>query len=139
MWAKWVGPGTLASRLAAASGIAALGLAAEVWFRRRRVDKPDYLEFALLMLLIPLLSPQGWGYVLLLSTPAVICLLARWPKMSRGWRVFTGVSLALMCFTIFDLMGRVLYSRLMAMSIISVAALGLPQWCWRTLRWKALA
>jgi hypothetical protein len=138
MWAKWVGPGTLASRLAALSGIVALGLAAAVWLRRRRVDKPDYLEIALLMLLIPLLSPQGWDYVLLLSTPAVICLLDRWPKMGRGWRIFTGVSLALMCFTIFDLMGRVLYGRLMAMSIISVAALGLAV-AMAHLRWKAVA
>src|SRR4029077_8282697 len=48
MWAKWLGPGTAASRLAAVSGIAALGLCAAVWFRRRRVDKPDYLEFALI-------------------------------------------------------------------------------------------
>ncbi len=90
------------------------------------------------MLLIPLLSPQGWDYVLLLSTPAVICLLDRWPEMGRGWRIFTGVSLALMCFTIFDLMGRVLYGRLMAMSIVSVAALGLAV-ALAHLRWKALA
>ena len=138
MWAKWVGPGTTASRLAAASGIAALGLAAAAWFCRRRVGKPDYLEFALLLMLIPLLSPQGWDYVLLLSTPAIICLLDRWPKMSREWRVFTGISLALMCFTIFDLMGRVLYSRLMAMSIVSVAALGVAV-ALAHLRWKAIS
>jgi hypothetical protein len=138
MWAKWLGPGTAASRLAAASGFAALGLAGAVCRRRRRVDKPDYLETALLMLLIPLLSPQGWDYMLLLSTPAVICLLDRWPKMNRGWRIFTGVSLALMCFTIFDLMGRALYSRLMAMSIVSVAALGVAV-ALAHLRWKAIA
>jgi hypothetical protein len=138
MWAKWVGPGMVASRLAALSGVMALGLAAAVWFRRRRVDKPDYLEIALLMLLIPLLSPQGWDYVLLLSTPAVICVLDRWPKMNRRWHVFTGVSLALMCFTIFDLVGRVLYSRLMAMSIVSIAALGLAV-ALAHLRWKAIA
>jgi len=138
MWAKWVGPGTIASRLAALCGVAVLGLAATVWFRRRRVNKPDYLEIALLMLLIPLLSPQGWDYVLLLSTPAVICVLDRWPKMSRPGQIFAGVSLALMCFTIFDLMGRVLYSRLMAMSIVSVAALGLAVTL-AHLRWKEIA
>jgi hypothetical protein len=43
-----------------------------------------------------------------------------------------------MCFTIFDLMGRVLYSRLMAMSIVSVAALGLAV-ALAHLRWKAIA
>ena len=138
MWAKWLGPGTIASRLAAGTGAAALGLASTVWFRRRRVDKPDYLEFALLMLLIPLLSPQGWDYVLLLSTPAVICLVDRWPELDRGWRIVAGGSLALMCFTIFDLMGRTLYGQLMAISIVSVAALGLAVSV-AQLRWKALA
>jgi hypothetical protein len=138
MWAKWVGVGPIASRLAAVSGVTVLGLAAAVWFRRRRVNEPDYLEIALLMLLIPLLSPQGWDYVLLLATPAVICLLDRWPKAGLGWRIFTGVSLALMCFTIFDLMGRVLYSQLMTMSIISVAALCVAV-ALAHLRWKAIA
>jgi hypothetical protein len=138
MWAKWVGPGTAASRLTAGSSIAALGLTVVVWLRRRRVDEPNYLEFALLMLLIPLLSPQGWDYVLLLSTPAVICLLDCWPELDRSWRFFSGASLALMCFTIFDLMGRVLYGRLMAMSIVSVAALGLVV-ALVHLRWKAIA
>jgi hypothetical protein len=138
MWAKWVGPGTAAAGLAAGTGAAALGLTAAVWLRRRRVDEPDYLEVALIMLLIPLLSPQGWDYVLLLGTPAVICLLDRWTELDRGWRIVAGASLALMCFTIFDLMGRVLYSRLMAMSIVSVAALGLAIALAR-LRWKAIA
>ena len=39
-----------------------------------RVAAPEYLEFALILLLIPLLSPQGWDYVLLLGTPAIACL-----------------------------------------------------------------
>jgi hypothetical protein len=138
MWAKWVGPGTTASVLAAGSGAAALGLAVAVWLRRRGVDGADYLEFALLMLLIPLLSPQGWDYVLLLATPAVICLMDRWPELGRGWRVFAGAALALMSFTIFDLMGRDLYGRFMALSIVSVAALGLAATL-AHLRWKAIA
>jgi len=138
MWAKWMGPGSMASMLAAVSGVAAIVLSAMVWLRRRHVDKPDYLEFALVMMLVPLLSPQGWDYVLLLSTPAVICLLDRWTELGRGWRVFAGASLGLMCFTIFDLMGRALYSRLMALSIVSVAALGLVV-VLAHLRWKAIA
>ena len=58
------------------------------------------------MLLVPLLSPQGWDYVLLLATPAVVCLMDRWPRCHDGWRVVTGAALALMSLTIFDLMGR---------------------------------
>ena len=101
------------------------------------IANPDYLEFALLMLLVPLLSPQGWDYVLLLGTPAVVCLLDRWSEVSREWRVATALSLALMGLTIFDVMGRTLYARFMALSIVSVAALGAAV-ALTHLRWKAL-
>jgi hypothetical protein len=87
------------------------------------VDSPDYLEFALLMLLIPLLSPQGWDYVLLLATPAVIVLVDRFAELSTPWRVVSGTAVALMCFTIFDVMGRTLYAKFMALSLVTVAAI----------------
>ena len=138
MWAKWVGPGPLASALAVGSAAAALVLAAAVWRRRRGVDAPEYLEFALLMLFVPLLSPQGWDYVLLLATPAVVCLVDRWSEMSRSWRIGAGVSLALMGLTIFDVMGRDLYGRFMMLSIVSVAAIGVAL-ALANLRWKAIA
>ena len=124
MWAKWIGTGAPAAALAIATSAAVLGLVAIVWARRRAVDSPDYLEFALLMLLVPLLSPQGWDYVLLLGTPAVIFLVDRWSDVGTEWRVATAASLGLMGLTIFDLMGRALYSRFMALSIVSVAAVG---------------
>jgi Glycosyltransferase family 87 len=138
MWAKWVGPGTLAARLAVATGLAALALAAATMTRRRNVSEPSYLEFGLLMLLVPLLSPQGWDYVLLLATPAIICLIDRFGDMSRPWRTLTMTALVLMSFTIFDLLGRTLYAKLMAISIVSVAALALVV-SLAHLRWRTLA
>jgi hypothetical protein len=137
-WAKWIGPGQAASALAIGSTVAAFGLVAAVWNRRRGIDAPEYLEFALLMLFVPLLSPQGWDYVLLLATPAVVCLVDRWREMHIGWRVSVGVALALMCLTIFDVMGRDLYGRFMMWSIVSVAALALAA-ALANLRWKAMA
>ena len=138
MWTKWIGPGRLTTVLTGLSSAAALGLAVGVWLRRRAVDAPDYLEVALLMLLVPLLSPQGWDYVLLLATPAVICLTDRWPEMSIEWRAVVAAALALMSLTLFDVMGRALYGRFMALSIVSVAALCLAGALAR-LRWIALA
>jgi len=38
------------------------------------------------MLLIPLVSPQGWDYVLLLATPAVVCLVDRWGELTKWWQ-----------------------------------------------------
>jgi hypothetical protein len=123
MWAKWLGVGRLAAGLATATAGAVLGLAAVVWHRRRAVDEPDYLEVALLMLLVPLLSPQGWDYVLLLATPAVIVLIDRWHDVHPAWRAFTAGALAVMGLTIFDLMGRALYAQFMALSLVTVCAL----------------
>jgi hypothetical protein len=137
MWAKWIGVGPHAAALATMTTGVALGLVATVWIRRHLVNEPDYLEFALLMLLVPLLSPQGWDYVLLLGTPAVICLIDRWFDMSREWQMTTAVSLALMGLTIFDLMGRALYARFMALSIVSVAALSVAV-ALTHLRWRSL-
>jgi hypothetical protein len=138
MWAKWIGPGAAAAGMTVVSSAAALGLVAAVWLRRLRVSSPDYLEFALIMILIPLLSPQGWDYLLLLATPAVVCLMDRWQETSTGWRVVSGLALILMSFTLFDVMGRSLYSNFMATSIVTVAAAGLAVSV-AQLRWKQLA
>lgn len=138
MWAKWLGIGPVAAALATLSTGALLGIVAAVWVRRKALNNPDYLEWALLMLIVPLISPQGWDYVLLLGTPAVVCLLDRWPEMTRAWRLFTLASLSLMGLTIFDLLGRTLYGQVMAWSVVSVAAIGTAV-ALAHLRWKELA
>jgi hypothetical protein len=63
--------------------------------------------------------------VLLLATPAVICLVDRLAEMAKPWRIVTVLALALMSFTIYDLVGRGFYLWLMSISIVSVAALAL--------------
>jgi hypothetical protein len=90
------------------------------------------------MLVIPLLSPQGWDYVLLLATPALVCLVDRYRELSGAWRFVAGASIGVMCLTIFDVMGRALYTRFMALSIVTVAALGVVAALAR-LRWRELA
>jgi hypothetical protein len=71
---------------------------------------------------VPLLSPQGWDYVLLLATPAVVVLMDRWSELDAGWKLYTAAALGLMGLTIFDVMGRALYARFMGLSIVTVAA-----------------
>jgi len=138
MWAKWLGCGAAATMLAALSSLAALGLVVVVWLKRDTVPSPAYLEVSLLMLLVPLLSPQGWDYVLLLATPAVVCLIDRWHQVDRRWQWLTGLALATMGFTVFDVMGRTLYERFMATSAISVCAILLAI-ALTHLRWTKLA
>jgi hypothetical protein len=122
MWAKWVGTGTVATVLTAVSVLLLLAVAATMWRQRKRTSEPDYVEFAFLLLVIPLISPQGWDYVLLLATPAVVCVTDRWRELQTPWRFASGFALALMGFSMFDLMGRAAYGQFMAWSIVSVCA-----------------
>jgi hypothetical protein len=138
MWAKWIGPGTLASRLAVATSIAALGLAGAVLAKRRGIRQPAYLEFGVLMLLVPLLSPQGWDYVLLLATPAILILVDRWRETPLGWRALTAVAIAGFSFTIFDLLGRTLYTALTRINIVTIASMAVLI-CLVRLRWRKAA
>lgn len=137
-WAKWIGPSDAATRLAVASSLAVVAFTVVIFAKRRGVRSPAYLEFGTLMLLIPLLSPQGWDYVLLLATPAIILLVDRWRDLTRPWRAFTAVSIFFFSFTIFDFFGRWLYTRLTAINIVSLASLALLVCLWH-LRRRQLA
>ncbi len=138
MWAKWLGPGPIAVRLALASTIIAVAAGVAVMARRKHVAEPDYLEGAYFMLIVPLLSPQGWDYVLLIGLPAYVCLVDRWKDLSPPWRVVAGTGIFLTSFTIFDLLRRPLYIFLMEWSAVSVGAVLVAVALIR-LRWRALA
>jgi hypothetical protein len=123
MWAKWLGATAIARRLGLLTALGSVSAVGVTAFMRRRVSQPGYLEFGLLMLLVPLISPQGWDYVLLLGAPVVMCLVDRWPRISIGWKVAATASFGAMGFTIFDLLGRTAYTQLMAWSVVTVGAI----------------
>jgi hypothetical protein len=122
--ARWLGVGSAAQSLTLVIALALAIVVVVLWLDRASISSQEYLEVPLLMLLVPLFSPQGRDYVLLLATPAAMLIVDRWRELERGWKVFAGTSLVLMCLTIFDLMGRAPYGRFMALSIVSVAAIG---------------
>lgn len=138
MWARWVGEGTMAFRLAAATSVASLGVVAFMWLLRRQYARPHYLEVGALLLMVPLLSPQGWDYVLLLGLPALVCLIDRFNTMTMPWRAVTIVGCFLVSFVIYDLIGRTLYLGLMELSGVTVGALMLVA-CLLHLRVRSLA
>ena len=67
MWAKWIGVGSAATVLTATTTAVSLGVGILLWVRRHTVNGPGFLKVGYLLLLIPLISPQGWDYVLLRS------------------------------------------------------------------------
>ena len=123
MYAKWFGSGMTAASLAAASAILLLAVAAWMFGQRRRVSRPEGLEAAVLLTLIPLLSPQGWDYVFLIATPAVMYVANYDHDLPRVLRIAAWVALAIVAFALYDVMGRRIYGRFMAWSAVSVCYL----------------
>jgi hypothetical protein len=138
MWAKWIQPGPAAEGLALASAVGAVAGGLFVMARRQHVAEPNYLEGAYFFVLVPLLSPQGWDYVLVLALPAYMCLVDRWRDLSPAWRAVALMGIFLTSFTIFDLLGRTLYTLLMQLAAVSLGAV-LVAACLVHLRWRAVA
>jgi glycosyl transferase family 87 len=122
MWVKWLGPGTTATSLAVVTGLAAGGAAVLVFIRRGGIAFPDALEGSLLLMLVPLLSPQGWDYVLLLAAPAVLVLANYGDQLPNGMRAAAIVAALTMGLSLFDVMGRNAYTAFMETAAISVCA-----------------
>ena len=106
VFARWLGPGPTAQALATAMVAALLAVAVAVFAMRARVSVPEPLEVGLLLTLIPLISPQGWDYVFLLSTLAVMSLVNYSDQLPRYIRAPVIAALLIVAFSIFDLIGR---------------------------------
>jgi len=120
MWAKWIGAGGLATALAAATSVLVLALTLVVCLNRSTVTFPEGLEAALLLTVIPLLSPQGWDYVFLVSTPAIMFLVNYDDLNPRVARIAVRAALVTIGLSVYDIMGRVAYSRFMSLSVITL-------------------
>ena len=105
MFTRWLGPDSAAPILAAVAGGILLLLTAIVIAGRGTLPAPEALEGSLLLLLIPLLSPQGWDYVFLIGTPAVMLLINDLGSLPRGLRIATIAAIAIVALSIFDVMG----------------------------------
>jgi hypothetical protein len=123
MYAKWLGIGSTSAALAAATALALLAAAGVMLVSRRHVAAPDGLDASFLLMLIPLISPQGWDYVLLVSTPAVMHLVNHDRDLPPAIRAAVVVALALMAFSLYDVMGRRAYRVFMDLSVITVCSL----------------
>ncbi len=123
MYAAWLGIGGAATLLSAVTSLALVAACAWAVARGGRVSSPDYLDAALLMFAIPFLSPQGWDYILLVSTPAIMLLLDRLDLLGGTTRWLLVGCMALLGLTFWDVLGREPYRALMMSRVITVCAL----------------
>jgi alpha-1,2-mannosyltransferase len=105
--------------------------------RGREVPRSGVLEVAMLMLLIPLVSPLGWDYQFLTSVLVVTLLARHWHDFGTAGRIVLGANLFVIGFSIYDVMGRSAYRAFMNWSVLTVsflAVLGVLV----TARWRRL-
>jgi hypothetical protein len=135
---KWMGeqPLTWWMYLFAVAALAALVLAAVVVGRKT----PDAarLEGAMLLMAIPLVSPMGWDYSLLMSVLGISLLVVHFFDFKTPWRAFLIVNFCLISLTIYDLIGRELYGAFMMWSVLTVNFLIVMGYL-ATLRFRNLA
>ena len=123
MYAKWMGSGPVSAVLATGTATVLLIAAAVVFSRRHGLPRPEGLEAALLLTLIPLLSPQGWDYVFLIATPAVVFVANCDRELPSTLRAAVWLALAIVAFTLYDVVGKRAYALFMAASAVSVCYL----------------
>jgi hypothetical protein len=120
VFTRALGPGGATPLLTVATVAVLLATAAAVFLLRRGVSKPEGLEIGLLLTMMPIISPQGWDYVFLISTPAVMYLVNYRAELPRVLRVLVVAALLVVGFSIFDVIGRRAYSTVMRWSIIPI-------------------
>jgi len=118
--AKWLGVGSTASIVTAVVSLALLGFTVFIVVRGWRLDRREVLEGAVLMTLVPLISPQGWDYVFLVATPAIALLANYDVELPRVLRAITWITIGVIGLSLYDLLGRQGYRAFMEWSVITL-------------------
>lgn len=123
MYSRWFGIGPAASYMALITVLTVMAAAVWVCLARRRATVPEGLEAGFLLIVMPLMSPQGWDYVLLIGTPAVMYLINYDDRLPPLLRPITIAALAIAGLAIFDVIGATAYRAFMRNSGITLCFL----------------
>ncbi|NIM58569.1 MAG: DUF2029 domain-containing protein [Candidatus Aminicenantes bacterium] len=117
---KWTGNRNI-SLLLAALVIAILAfLVLIVILKGRKINRASVLECSILLILIPLISPLGWDYTLLMAVLALTIIIHNFSGYSKLWRGILVFNFFIITFSLYDIMGRDLYARFMSWSVITI-------------------
>jgi hypothetical protein len=117
---KWLGdPGRALVPAAGVLGALAV-LTLAVILRGRDEPRAPVLEGALVLTVVPLVSPLGWDYTFLMSLLAVVLVVGHvgaFPALARAALV---VNFAIIAFVVYDIVGRDAYAAFMRWSVTTV-------------------
>jgi hypothetical protein len=91
----------------------------------KRVGKAAVLECSVLLILIPLASPLGWDYNLLMSTLGIMIIVHYFPYYTKFWRIILIGNFLIIFFSVYDIIGKDLYSAFMSLSLTTLNFLAL--------------
>jgi len=120
LFMKWTGHRELSVVLAGAAVVLLAFLVLSLVLKGRGVERAPVLECSVLLILIPLISPLGWDYTLLVSALGVMILIQSFFEYSKAWRVVLIVNFFIIAFSLFDILGRELYAKFMSSSVITI-------------------
>jgi hypothetical protein len=72
------------------------------------------------MAITPLISPQGWDYVVILATTAMAYVVNDFDRLPRVLRILTVAAVAAIGLSLYDLLGRELLYALLNLSVITI-------------------
>jgi len=91
-----------------------------VTLRGRGQSRAAVLDGAMLLTLIPLVSPLGWDYTFLMSLLAIALVVNARSAFSPGAQVALALNFAIIALAIFDVMGRQAYAAYMRWSVTTL-------------------
>ncbi len=134
---KWIGTGEVSLLLYFLAVAALAGLVLVVILKGRRIHDSVVLEGSVLLISIPLVSPMGWDYTLLMSVLGVTLLVRHFSELSKLWRIVLVINFCIVSLTIYDVIGRELYGTFMSWSVLTVSFL-IVIGCLAALRFRKL-
>jgi hypothetical protein len=117
---KWMGDPTRALPLAGlVLGVVAILTLAVIIRGGDRQDSP-VLESAMVLTLIPLVSPLGWDYTFLMSLLATTLLVNHFYSFPTVARVLLAMNFAIIALAVYDVLGRQAYASFMQWSVTTI-------------------
>jgi hypothetical protein len=117
---KWTGDPSLSLVLTAVSLSLLAILVLLLMIQGKRVKKAAVLECSVLLMLIPLVSPLGWDYNLLMSILGLMIIVHYFPYYTKIWRVVLFGNFLIIFFSVYDIIGKDLYSTFMSLSLTTL-------------------